>query len=305
MTKPLLGIRHLQMISTIAKTGRVTNAAEELGLTPSALSHRINEAERRLGVKLFERRHKRLRMTEAAEYLAQVSERLIRELELVEADVQKMSSGVEHVVRITIEAYSSYHWLPNFLEFFSAHSKGIEIQVMTAVDTDPLVALKNRHVDLAIVSGNLTKPNTKEILLFRDPLMFITHPAHSLAAKKYVAAKDLENEAFITYTKIPEPDREFAQLFRLEGYYPRWKATVEVPEAIVELVAAGQGTSVLAGWAIKPHVINGRIAAMKVSKDGILIPWNAVFRDDENSNSPVIKTAELLKKWCKTTYGGF
>jgi LysR family transcriptional regulator for metE and metH len=42
---PRLEVRHLQMIQAIAETGRVTEAAEMLGLTPSALSHRIREAE--------------------------------------------------------------------------------------------------------------------------------------------------------------------------------------------------------------------------------------------------------------------
>ena len=50
------------MIRAIGRTGRVVDAADEMGLTPSALSHRIKEAERRLGVPLFERMHKRLRM---------------------------------------------------------------------------------------------------------------------------------------------------------------------------------------------------------------------------------------------------
>ncbi|MEM9629589.1 MAG: LysR family transcriptional regulator, partial [Pseudomonadota bacterium] len=80
MRNPILDIRHLQMIRAIGRTGRVVDASDELGLTPSALSHRIKEAERRLGVPLFERLHKRLRMTAAAEYLASVSERMLHEL---------------------------------------------------------------------------------------------------------------------------------------------------------------------------------------------------------------------------------
>ena len=66
MKPPLLDLRHLQMIWVLAGTPRVTDAAEQLGITPSALSHRIREAERRLDVQLFTRVRKRLRMTPAA-----------------------------------------------------------------------------------------------------------------------------------------------------------------------------------------------------------------------------------------------
>ncbi|MEZ5845099.1 MAG: LysR family transcriptional regulator, partial [Hyphomicrobiaceae bacterium] len=73
------------MIRAIGRRGRLTDAAEELGLTPSALSHRIREAERRLSAVLFTRHHKRLRMTPAAEYLADTAERMLTDLVRVEA----------------------------------------------------------------------------------------------------------------------------------------------------------------------------------------------------------------------------
>ncbi len=293
------------MIRAIGRTGRVTDAADELGLTPSALSHRIKEAERRLGVRLFDRLHKRLRMTDAAKYLAEVSDRLIKEIELVEADVRKMNDGVDFVVRITVEAYSSYHWLPKFLTHFRKHVRGIDIQVIAGARQDPLLALTNRHVDLVVVSGTPFERETKAWPLFEDPLVFITAPDHPLGKKPFICAKDIENETFITYTKVPEPDREFARLFRAEGHYPHWSAIVEVPEAIVELVAAGQGTSVLAGWAMQPHVDSGRIAATQVGAEGLMIPWQALIREDEPADGPVASAAKQLQLWCERSGEGF
>ena len=305
MPEPLLDLRHLQMIRAIGRTGRVTDAADELGLTPSALSHRIKEAERRLGVRLFERLHKRLRMTAAAEYLADASDRWLVEMERVEADVRRMNNGMDHIVRIAVEAYSSYHWLPGFLTHFHGKTSGIDIQVMAAAGRDPLQALSNRQVDLVVMSGETSMRDARSWPLFDDPLLFITPPDHRLANKAFISGEDIEGETFITYTKVPEPDREFARLFRAEGYYPRWGATVELPEAIVELVAAGQGTSVLAGWAMQPHVDSGRIAAIPVGADGIMIPWQAIARGDEPEDGPVVATAQHLVDWCATPKGGF
>ncbi len=74
---PFLDLRHLMMIRAIAEHGRVSDAAEALGVTSSALSHRIKEAERRLNIVLFTRLQKRLRMTPAAEYLAKMSESVL------------------------------------------------------------------------------------------------------------------------------------------------------------------------------------------------------------------------------------
>lgn len=304
MRGPVLDLRHLQMIRTIIQTGRVTDAAEELGLTPSALSHRIKEAERRLGVPLFERLHKRLRATPSSILLAEVGERIIKELELAEADVHRMHIGVDHIIRIAVEAYSSYHWLPSFLSYFHEREANIDIQVMAGLGSDPLAALANRQVDLAVHSGEQEYQDTRAYPLFEDPLVFITAPKHPLAKKPFLSGEDIEGESFITYTRVPEPDREYAKLFRAENRYPRWTATVELPEAIVELVAANQGTSVLANWAMQPHIASGRIKAIPVGEDGIIIPWNALVRSDEPEDSPIARTARHLQDWCKRE-GGF
>lgn len=304
MQGPLLDLRHLQMIRAIAETRRVTDAAERLGVTPSALSHRIREAERRLDVLLFTRIHKKLRMTPAAEYLAQVAERVLGELERTEADVRRMNRGVLHVVRLAIEDYSAFHWLPAFLSFFRTRSEGIDLQVMAAAGRDPEQALSDRHVDLAIVSGEAGRTGTERSLLFQDELLFIMPPGHRLAARDHIDGPDIIGESFITTTKVPEPDREFARLFRASGCYPRWTATVELPEAIVELVAAGQGTSVLAGWAIRAPLRAGRIAAARVGREGISVAWYAAIRSEDGGDTPAAKTAQLLQEWCGTG-GGF
>lgn len=304
MRGPVLDLRHLQMIRTIIQTGRVTDAAEELGLTPSALSHRIKEAERRLGVPLFERMHKRLRPTPSSVLLAEVGERIIKELELAEADVHRMHIGVDHIIRVAVEAYSSYHWLPSFMNYFHEEESNIDIQVMAGLGSDPLTALANRQVDIAIHSGEQIYRDTIAFTLFNDPLVFIMAPSHPLAEKPFLTGDDIEGESFITYTRVPEPDREYAKLFRAEDRYPRWTATVELPEAIVELVAANQGTSVLANWAMQPHISSGRISAIPVGTNGIIVPWKAMIRNDEPDDGPISRTARHLQNWCKES-GGF
>ncbi|WP_306115637.1 MULTISPECIES: LysR family transcriptional regulator [unclassified Roseovarius] len=301
---PLLDLRHLKMIRAIAKHGRVTDAAEALGVTSSALSHRIREAERRLDLVLFTRTHKRLRMTPAAEYLAETAERLLAEMDRAERDVKRMDRGAEHIVRIAIEAYSSYHWLPGFTEYLRDHLPGIELQVMASGTREPVRALTNRHVDLIVTSGDTPLIGTHQIPLFRDELIFIFPPDHHLAGRDFVEGDDIEGEDFITYALTPEPDREFARLFRPSERYPRWTTTVELPEAIVELVAAGQGSSVLAGWAVRPAIKAGRIFGARVGKDGIEVPWQALMRSEDSSSGPILAVGQALAKWASRN-GGF
>ena len=304
--KPLLDLRHLQLIQAIIETGRITDAAEKLGVTPSALSHRLREAERRLDVPLFTRMHKRLRVTPAAEYMAVVAERILADLSRAEQDVRRMNADIQHVVRLSVEAYSNYRWLPSFIKFVNSRVDGIDIQIMAGARRDPLTDVQNRHIDIAVVSGTVAQAGLISLPLFEDPLLHIMAPGHRLAGRDHVEGSDIVGESFITYTKVPEPDREFARLFRPTDSYPKWAATVELPEAIVELVASDLGTSVLSSWAMQTALSEGRIVGAKVTSEGITVPWNAVMRsEDAREDDPIRMIANLLAEWCTLPDAGF
>ncbi|MCU9847789.1 LysR family transcriptional regulator [Defluviimonas sp. WL0024] len=297
--KPYLDLRHLQLIQAVIETGRITDAAEKLGVTPSALSHRLREAERRLDVQLFTRMHKRLRKTPAAEYMSVVADRILSDLTRAEEDVRRMNAGIHHVVRLSVEAYSNYRWLPAFLKYLKSHTTGIDLQIMAGGNLNPLTGLMNRNIDIAVVSGVPAQAGVTAVPLFEDPLLFIMAPGHRLAGRDYIEGKDIVDEPFITYTKVPEPDREFARLFRPTETYPKWTATVELPEAIVELVASNLGTSVLAGWALQTALKEGRIVGVQVTQEGITIPWSAALRsEDAGPDDPIRIVADHLAEWC-------
>ena len=303
-TRPTLDTRHLEMIAVLSETPRVTEAAEKLGITPSALSHRIREVERRLEVPLFLRVHKRLQPTPAVSYLAQVARRLLADQVRAEEDVRKMARGVRHVVRLAVESYSAYHWLPAFLQQLRICEPDVGIEVVAAASRETVASLHERSVDLIIVSGEFNRAGVELLPLFDDQLRFIMPPDHRLAGKHIIEGADIVGEDFITYTRVPEPDREYARLFRPSNSYPNWSETVEVPEAIVEMVAAGLGTSVLAGWAVSSAVSSGRIVAAQVGSEGISIPWYAAIRAGDSAEDDYNRQVMvMLAEWCKDNGG--
>ena len=304
MDNPSLDIRHLQMIVALADTPRVTEAAEKLAITPSALSHRLREVERRLDMPLYLRVQKRLRPTPAADYLAQVARRLLADMARAEGDVRKMASGVRHVVRIAVESYSAYHWLPAFLQHLRDCEPDIGIEVVAAAARNPLESLQERIVDLIIISGEVSRAGVERVPLFEDELRFVMAPDHRLAGRSFIEGEDIVGEDFITYTRVPEPDREYERLFRPSNSYPNWTEIVEVPEAIVEMVAAGLGSSVLAGWAVKNAIDDGRIVAARVGEHGIVVPWYVATRSgDSNDDQHNQRIASRLADWCRVRGG--
>ena len=303
--RPKLDIQHLQMLTTIAQTGSVTRAAEEIGLSQSALTHRIREAERRLGLKLYSREGKRLRMTPAAERIYHSAVRVFEEMERAERDAIEMGKGVEHVIRLGLGSYTRYHWLPTFLKVLGESSPECQIEVVAPAIRRPLGMLIDGSIDIAIVPGRHPGHELEWIHLFQDELVAVTPPTHPISTLEFVEAEAFRDEVYITYSLTPESGFERERFMEPAKIFPRRTLKVELPDAILELVRAGMGVSILSRWALQPDVIAGTLACTRVTRQGLDIDWFAVVRKSDNERSPAQLLARTLATWCSTPQGGF
>ncbi len=303
--RPSLEVRHLRMLVAIAEAGSVSDAADALAVTPSALTHRIREAERRLGLALYSRVRGRLRPTPAGEGLRQAAERLLADLDRAEADARAVGGGVGHVVRLGIGFYTAYHWLPQFLHRLSGVAPDVQVEIVADAARRPLDMLLEGGIDVAIVSGDPTGTGVEGVRLFTDELVAIMTPGHALAGRAHIVAEDLVDEDYITYSRTAMPGHEYDRLMRPANVYPRRWASVELPEAIAELVSAGFGVSILAHWAVAPHIRWGRLAHARVTADGLPIEWYAALRAADDAAAPARAVARVLAEWCRDVPDAF
>ena len=92
-----LEIKHWQVLHALHHEGTVYRAADRLGISQSALSHRLAEAERRLGGAMFEREGRRLKLTTAGAALTQTALHIVPVLERAEADFEQWADDTEHL----------------------------------------------------------------------------------------------------------------------------------------------------------------------------------------------------------------
>ena len=294
---PRLDMRHLQMLVAIADTGSVTRAAALLGVTQSALSHRLREAERRLDAALFSRVNKRLRMTPAAERLYGVAMRTLVGLEHSEAEVERSTRGVRHVARLGIGAYTRCHWLPEFLALVGETMPEVEVNVIADAMQRPFEMLTEGAVDVVVMVGDPSGPGLRVIPMFDDELIAIVAPDHRLAERSYIVADDLVEETYITYSWTHVPGHAYDRLMRPANLFPRRSMRVELPDAIVELVRAKFGISILTRWAVARDIADGRLVGLPITDQGITIAWSAVVRDADGAGSTSHRLAAALAHW--------
>lgn len=282
MTAPLLlDLRHYETISAIVEFGTMTEASRHLAISQSALSHRLAEAERRLGTQLFERGPRRRLVPNGNGFaLHQAASRALADLERAEAALIKAEGATPSTLRFAVGSYDCYHWVPAFAESLSAAGVEVDIDLIVVGDA-PGPVLASHEVDLVIAPG---RPDGDHELrpLFDDDLVLVTGRRHPLAETDVIEAEDLADEIYLTYNARPTPGFEYDRFIRPARRYPRIVRVVRQTSAIVELVAAGGGVSILSRWALEPNVAAGRVSIARCGEAGLPLRWHALYRRDDD-----------------------
>ncbi len=290
-------VRHLQLVATVAEEGSLTKAGGRLHLTQSALSHQLRDIEARLGVLLFRRLNKKMFLTQAGERLLRSSHVVNGELERARREIQQMAKGDAGVLRISTECYTCYHWLPSLLKRFNEDFSNVDVRIVVEATHRPIQALLNGKLDLAIVGSNSApEPNLRYEPLFQDELVVIMPPNHPLRSRRCVEAEDFAGENLFVYD-LPVPDKEITVLKQVllpAGISPKRLSRVQLTEAIIELVKAGLGISVLAKWAVRPYIKSGDLVALPLTKKGFYRQWRAAIIKDEPAPEYTMEFIRLL-----------
>ncbi len=297
---PRLDIRHHGLLLALDESGGLQAAADRLGITQSAASHRLREAERRLGLALVRRVGRRVQLTPAGERLLAAARLAVGELARAERELVERFGQGRPLVRLGQAPYSRYHWLPAFLEFLGARHPTIELDLVARAATDPLGCLRDGTADVVMLYGRQGQGGDLVWLrLGGDPLVAVMAPGHRLAAKAEVTAADLAGERYITYSNRPEPGFEWESVLRPAGVAPQRVSVVGLPEAIIDLVRAGVGVSSLSRWAVSPELADGTLVARPLRRPGARAPglsldWWVVYRQAD-AGRPAEQVAQALQ----------
>jgi LysR family glycine cleavage system transcriptional activator len=162
----------LRIFAVAARHMSFTNAANELNLTQSAISHRIRGLEEELGLALFERHTRRLELTPQGRILAGKVELAIREIDRSVVDLTRLDDAAP--LRVTMLPSVASHWLIPRLPRIRSRHPDLEVQVIA----DPrLLDLRAEGIDLAIRFCRAPNPSYAATRLMGDRVFPICAPA--------------------------------------------------------------------------------------------------------------------------------
>ncbi len=259
----------------IAEEGSLTAAARQLHLTQSALSHQLRDAEDKLETRLFHRVNKRLVATPAGDQALAAARKVLQDLEETETAIRQGRTSGQQTLRLATECYTCYHWLPRVLATFRKMHPKVEVRIHLASTDQPLRALREGRLDLAIVYSDPSSEEFQVVPLFPDEMVVVLSPRHRLAKRPAIQPADFAGETLYVYP--PKSDNLLLRrLLKPVGVEPAAIHEVPLTEAIVELVSSGLGIAFLARWAVEPHLKSGKITTRSLSKKWRRT-WKAAF----------------------------
>ena len=284
--------RHLKTIKAIHDTGGLARAAEQLHITQSALSHQVKGLEEQVGVELFVRRSKPLKLSSAGMRLLKLAEKILPEVADLEDEFRGLRQGQTGRLHIAIECHACFEWLFPVLEEFRKAWPDVDVDIRPGLAFGALPALQKEEVDLVVSSDPETLDAVEFHPLFDYHPVFVASAQHPLAGKAFVEAEDFRGETLITYPVERSRLDVFSELLTPAKVEPRAIRQVELTAVILLLVASNRGVAVLPDWVVREVRYSSDYVTRPLTEAGITKRLYAAVRS-EDSRKPFM--AHLLR----------
>ena len=260
---------HLAIVQQVDRLGSLTAAAESLFLTQSALSHSVKKLEQQLGTDIWLREGRSLRLTQAGEYLLQVANRVLPQLELAETRIGQYAEGERGTLRIGMECHPCYQWLLKIVSPYLAKWPDVDVDVKQKFQFGGIGALFGYEIDLLVTPDPLYKPGLRFTPVFDYEQVLVVSRDHALAKVAYVKPEQLTKEVLITYPVAIDRLDIYTQFLMPAGITPRRQKSIETTDIMLQMVASDRGVAALPRWLAEEYADRMPVVPLRLGRSGI------------------------------------
>lgn len=265
----MLERNHLEILREIKDKGSLTAAAESLCLTQPALTHAIKKLEKQLGVSLWVKEGRNLRLTQSGEHILTVAIKILPQFEQAERILQQYSKGQRGMLRIGMECHPCYQWLLKVVEPYLKQWPDVDIDVKQKFTFGGIDALFNYEIDVLVTPDPLFKNELVFEPVFDYEQVLVLATDHYLADQKYIHAEQLSSETLISYPIDIDRLDIYNQFLLPAACSPKVHKRIETTDIILQMVAAGRGVAALPLWLVNKYTSELKIKAVRLGKKGI------------------------------------
>ena len=240
----MLDPHRLGVFQSVMVTGSVQEAADNLRMTPSAVSQHIAALQRQTGLDLFDRVGRGIVPTAAAEALIAQAETVLQQWHRLDDYVADLRDGRTGRLVLGYFPSAGSTLLPSIVRQITAEFPDLVVElVLTEVgarSTIPDIDVAMDHTE------NTRRPGYRKVPLTEDPYILAVHYEHPLARRRAVTLTDLKGEGWVSNDSFANPGHRIVlAACAAKGFTPRFTVQAQDHHSALGFVAAGVGITVL------------------------------------------------------------
>lgn len=240
-------LRHLRSFLAVAEALSFVRASERLHLSQPALTAQIQQLEEELGLLLFIRNKRSVRLSDAGVvFVDEARETLARAAKAIER-VRKASLGEIGQLRIGFVSSAALEIVPKIVVAFQTRYPLVELDLINLRSSTQLEQLSANGLDVGFVRLPVNYKGLDFLPIHKEPFVVVLPVHHGLATKSKFSLGDLREERFVAYGRKWAPGffDQIVSLCSAAGFTPNIVQETGEMYTAIALVAAGQGVAIL------------------------------------------------------------
>ncbi len=260
---PMPDFKSIETFLWVVKLGSFRGAAQRLNTTQPAISQRIAQLEREIGVKLLNRDHRVASPTSSGRQLMVYAEKLIGLRAEMMAEVGDRSA-MRGVLRLGVAETIVHTWLPRLVKSVNEAYPNLSLEIEVDITPNLSARLLAQEIELAFVVGPLSNPGVQSRVLCDYQVGFLASPTLGLG-KGPVTRQDLANFPMITFPRKTQPYEAVRAVFNRPDLPPiRLHASASLA-TVIHMAIEGLGIAVIPNAIVQNELADGRLQLLQTN----------------------------------------
>lgn len=271
-----MDIDWIQTFVEAAKHENLHTAAERLHLTQPTVTQQIHKLEQMLGVELFDRGGRRVRLSRAGQRWLPHAEKLLTHYRMSIEEMNRWRQGFESELRLAVSPLVATTWLPHWLSAFQQSRPDVSFSVIVTESVDIPDAILGYAADIGLTRMAVSHPDLSTHDLYADPVVCVTPTlTDELHANTWTLSDWLHHYPVLTHNHPEYWDDLHTALQRA---YPFVRAMrVSQVHVTVHWVAQGLGISFLPHTTVRRELLRGSIQELNTPELTLPIAWTRLL----------------------------
>lgn len=271
-------VRQLRYFCEVANREHVSEAAQFLHIAQSAISRQITNLETELGVQLFEKDGRNVKLTPAGRLFLEHAETALKSIDYAKKQIDEYLDPERGTIKIGFPTSLASHFLPTVISAFKESHANIGFQLRQGSYRFLIDSVKNRDIDIAFLGPvPMEDDDIEGHILFSETISALLPNNHRLANRQKLRLNELSQDDFVLFPEGMILHRIVIDSCKQAGFIPRASTIGEDLDAIKGLVSAGMGVALLPESTIfdatPPLTVKIPISTPKVKRSvGLIVP---------------------------------